>query len=297
MDNVNEFSSFLEKEVNLNPNRLVTLHKNVKDVREFLSQNLDSFVKVEQQGSYALKTIIKPHRGDEYDADILVYMRHAGAKKPADYHTEVLQCFKKSGNFREKAKPKNRSIMLEYPGDFRLDVVPCITRGDSFCVCNSHKNEFEPTDGTAYRDWFNSKTDITSGHIKSVTRLLKYINAREKDWDLPSILLTTFIGNNVHANECSPKARAKFNTIPNTLLIVSKRINAFLQHTRQMPRMRNPKLKSERFTHRCWNQSNYTRFKESFSTYYRKMHNAYHEPNPERSLQKWREVFGPNFGK
>ena len=293
MDHVNEFASFLEKEVNLNPNRLETLHKNVKDVREFLSQNLDSFVKVEQQGSYALKTIIKPHRGDEYDADILVYMRHAGAKKPADYHTEVLQCFKKSGNFRAKAKPKTRSIMLEYPGDFRLDVVPCIARGENFYVCNSNNNEFEPTDGTAYRDWFNSKTDITNGHLKSVTRLLKYINAREKDWDVPSILLTTFIGNNVQSKE----NQAKFNTIPNTLLIVSKRINSFLQNTPSTSKIRNPKLRSERFTNRHWSKPKYTRFQKAFSTYYRKMHNAYHEPNPERSLRKWRDLFGPNFGK
>lgn len=293
MEQVNEFNRFLEKEVNLNPNRLETLHTNVKGVREFLSRNLDSFVKVEQQGSYALKTIIKPHQGDEYDADILVYMHYARAKNPADYLTEVYQCFQKSGYFRAKANLKTRSIMLEYPDDFRLDVVPCITRGDKFCICNSRTNKFESTDGTAYRDWFNGKTDITSGHLKSVTRLLKYINVRQKDWDVPSILLTTFIGNNVHSEE----NRSKFNNIPNTLLIVSKRIDSFLQNTPPTSKIRNPQLKSESFTDRHWNQSRHTRFQKAFNTYYKKTYSAYHETNPERSLRKWQALFGPNFGR
>ena len=296
MKHEKEFNDFLEKEVNLNPNRLETLHCNVQTVREFL-QKSDSFVKVEQQGSYALKTIIKPHRGNEYDTDILLYIKQDKAKNPADYITEVHQYLRKNSDLREKAILKTRSISLEYPGDFHLDVVPCVTLNGNHYICNKHANKFEPTDGTAYRDWFNAKTDITSGHLKSVTRLLKYMRDHQRNFDVPSILLTTFIGNYVHDNETSAKAKAKFNTVPNTLLIVSKRINSFLQHTSSMPRIRNPKLKSERFTNRHWNQGDYNRFKGAFNKYYNDMYKAYHETNPQQSLRMWRALFGDNFGR
>ena len=297
MQHIREFDDFLEKEVNLNPNRLERLHDSVKEVREFLSQNLDSFEKVEQQGSYALKTIIKPQYGDEYDADILLYMKHNSAKRAADYLNEVYECFQSSGYFRGKANRKTRSVNLEYASDFHLDVVPCFARRENHFICNSRNNEFEPTDGTAYRDWFNGKTDITSGNLKRVTRLLKYAKNRHEDLDIPSILLTTFIGNNIHGNETSNKARAKFSTVPDTLLVVTRRINSFLRYTSSMPSMRNPMLKSERFTNRHWNQGDYSRFKRAFNALFNQIHDAYHERDTERSLHKWRALFGGNFGR
>lgn len=294
MNHVNEFNTFLDQQVNLNPNRLNTLHRNVREVSEFLSRKLDSFVTVEQQGSYALKTIIKPHKGNEYDADVLLYMKEDKAKKPADYLTEVHECFKKDRNFEKMAKPNNRSITLHYVGDFHLDVVPCITRNGKYYVCNKRTNEFDQTDGSAYRNWFNAKTDITNGHLKSVTRLLKYMRDHQKNFDVPSILLTTFIGNSVLRSDTE---RAKFKTAPDTLLIVSRRINSFLQSTGKMPRMRNPELKSERFTPRDWDQGKYIHFKRWFNGYYQKIDRAYRESNRERSLRLWRELFGDNFGR
>ena len=297
MKHTEYFDSFLDKEVNINSNRIDRLNNNVRDVREFLSQNLDSFEKIEQQGSYALKTIIKPQKGDEYDADILLYMKRDNAKRPGDHLQEIYRCFQKDRTLAGIANCKTRSVALEFAGDFHLDVVPCITRSGNYFICNSRENQLEPTDGTAYRDWFNGKTDITSGNLKLVTRLLKYMRDRKEDLEVPSILLTTFIGSNVHDNENSDKVRAKFNTVPDTLLIVSRRINSFLQHTSSMPRMRNPKLKSERFTNRHWNQNNYNKFKRVFNSYYNEMSDAYHETNSQVSLRKWRALFGDNFGR
>ena len=56
------FNDFLGDEVNLNPSRLDRLNDSVKAISEFLSRNLDSYITVERQGSYALRTIIKPVR-------------------------------------------------------------------------------------------------------------------------------------------------------------------------------------------------------------------------------------------
>lgn len=298
MKHEKEFHDFLIKEVNINQNRIDTLNNRVHEVTEFLSRKLTGYQKNERQGSYALKTIIKPRNNGEYDADILVYMKADKSKQAQWYLNEIYNCLKQQKNNNSEIHIKTRCVKINYPGEFHLDIVPCIIQPNGrYCICNGEKNKFEPTDGSAYRNWFNDKTVITSGNLKLVVRLLKYLRNHKNNLDVPSILLTTFAGNNIHDNETSDKAKAKFNSLPDTLLVVSRRINAFLQNTSSMPRMRNPALKRERFTNRHWNQDKYDSFKNQFKIYYEKIKDAYHEPNEQESLRKWRDLFGPNFGK
>ena len=85
MKHIEFFNNFFNDEVNLNPSRLDRLNDSVKAISEFLSINLDSYIKIERQGSYALRTIIKPVReNQEYDADILLYMEYMSGH-PRDY--------------------------------------------------------------------------------------------------------------------------------------------------------------------------------------------------------------------
>ena len=74
MKHVTYFQEFLSNEVNLNETRLQRLNQSSSAVDTFLRENLDSYQKTERQGSYGLKTIIKPVGSREYDADMLLYM-------------------------------------------------------------------------------------------------------------------------------------------------------------------------------------------------------------------------------
>ena len=60
MKHLTYFQDFLSKEVNLNETRLQKLNSSSSAVDTFLSGNLDLYEKTERQGSYGLKTIIKP---------------------------------------------------------------------------------------------------------------------------------------------------------------------------------------------------------------------------------------------
>ena len=57
MKRVEDFNEFLADHVNINQSRLDKLNDHVAAVTTHLSRNLDSFEKVERQGSYALRTI------------------------------------------------------------------------------------------------------------------------------------------------------------------------------------------------------------------------------------------------
>lgn len=249
MRHIESFDRFLAEEVILNPARRRRLNRSATAVTEFLSRNLDGYRSNERQGSYAQGTIIRPVDDGEYDADILVFIAEVRGKRPRDYVVDLHACLSRNPDIADKLRQKTRCVTVKYVDEFSLDVVPCVNRNGQRSMCDSKSNQFEPTDGTGYRDWFNMKTDITNGHLKGTVCLLKYIRDHKGNFEVPSVLLTTFAGHGVHVNERGKR----FRSLPDTLKTVSNRVNSFLQGTPRMPKMRNPALRSERFT-RHWEE-------------------------------------------
>lgn len=288
------FEDFLRNEVNLNENRLKNLNDKVRAVSEFLSQYLDSFEKVERQGSYALLTIIKPVQdGQEYDADILLFMKYDYSKKPKEYIDDLRNCLRRDKTYDKIAKRNTRCVTLEYAGDFHLDIVPCVEKPDGRkYVCNYQTDELEETDGTGYRDWLNDKTRITSGNLKRVTRLLKFLRDHKRTFTAKSILLTTLIGNTVLGEYDSQN----FNSVALALKTVINRINDYLQANPTMPTIENPALPSEDFN-RHWDENRYQNFRKMIKTYNEWINDAYDATEHDDSVKKWRKIFGDKFGK
>ena len=292
MKRIEDFNQFLADHVNINQSRLDKLNDHVSAVTTHLSRNLESFEKVERQGSYALRTIIKPKENREYDADVLLFMRYQPGKKAAEYINDAYNCLRQHGTYKDMVHRKTRCVMVDYAGDFHLDVVPCVEVNGQRYICNNKTNQFEITDGNGYRDWFNRKTQITNGNLKRVTRLLKYMRDHKGNFTAPSVLLTTLIGMSVQDNE----GDAKFKTVPDTLTTVCNRINAFLQANPSKPEIRNPVLPQETFT-RHWDQNKYRNFRDMFEIYTGQVNDASNETDPRRSVQKWQKLLGEDFGK
>ena len=294
MKHTSFFINFLSDVVNLNQTRLDRLNGHVNAVTDFLKANLNSFERVEPQGSYGLKTIIRPvKKGQEYDADIQLYMKYNKGKKPKDYIQDLFNCFQGSDTYKDKVHRRTRCVYLDYAGDFHLDIVPCITKQDgSKWVCNFKTNEFERTDGSGYRDWLNDKTRVTHGNLKRVTRLLKFLRDHKGNFTAKSILLTTLIGMTV----CGEDDGENFRTVPDALQTVSNRINDFLQSNPIMPTVTNPVLPEEDFN-RHWDQTKYEHFRELFDVYNKRINEAFDATEHNDSVDKWGAVFGDEFGE
>ena len=299
MKHIPFFQKFISEEVDLNQTRLQKLNSSSAAVDTYLKGNLELFKKTERQGSYGLKTIIKPVGTREYDADMLLYMTYDEDKEPMDYINDVYNCLKENDNYKDKVHRRTRCVYIDYAGDFHLDLVPCTTQQniwtqeDEFFICNNKENEFELTDGTGYRDWFNDKTRITNGNLKRVTQLLKFLRDHKGNFSVKSILLTTLIGNSVYSSD---EYGEDFKDIPIALKTISNRINRFLQGNVLMPKICNPVLSTESFT-RHWDQDKYTHFREMFDLYNGKINDAFEETDHNASVKKWRKLFGDNFGE
>ena len=222
-----------------------------------------------------------------------MFMEYDPVKEPKDYINAVYDCLRQNDNYVEKSHRKTRCVYIDYAGDFHLDIVPCVTDGEYRYICNRMENEFEITDGTGYRDWFNDKTRITNGNLKRVTRLLKYLRDHKGNFSIKSILLTTLIGESVFDND---EGSEDFRDIATTLKTVSNRINDFLKNNPAVPEVCNPVLPEESFT-RHWDQDKYRHFRDMFNTYNRKVNEAFDATDHNTSVKKWRELFGDKFGE
>ena len=293
MKHITDFQKFLSEEIDVNETRLQRLNQSSLAVDTFLRENLDAYQKTERQGSFGLKTIIKPVGFREYDADMLLYMESGIGNEPKDYINDVYDCLKQNGNYEDKVHRKTRCVLIDYAGEFHLDLVPCITLDEECYICNNKENRFEETDGTGYRDWFNEKTSITNGNLKRVTRLLKFLRDHKGNFTVKSILLTTLIGNSVYSSDIDSEY---FKDIPTSLKTISNRINGFLQANALMPEICNPVLSTESFT-RHWDQDKYRHFRKMFDTYNTKINEAFDAKEHNASVKKWRELFNDNFGE
>ena len=292
MNNVAEFNRFIGT-ISLSKALRHRIDRRIRAVKGLLDQYPDSFLRIERRGSYALRTIIRPGNNEDYDVDLLVFMKDYGRNKKADeYIREVHRWLMKEGNYVNKVVLKFRSVTVNYSGNFHLDLVPCVRRGNQDFICNYRTGEFEETDGTGFRDWFNGQADITYGNLKPAVRLLKQIRQEKDNFEIPSVTLTTLAGKTITGNNDG----VNFRNIPHALRTTSNRMAKFLNENSVVPALSNPAFSLEKLT-RNWKQDDYNNFKEKFLIYNEHINSAYAESNPTRSIQKWRDLFGDNFGR
>ena len=292
--NIKDFKKFLRDEVNLNQGRIDRLESGVRGVNYCLKENLKGYQTMEPQGSYALRTLIKPvDDNDEYDADIQIGMNWNPEWRPKDYVNEIYRTLKENRNYVDKLRLKTRCVTVDYAGDFHLDVVPRVTIAGMHYICNRIEDKFEETDGTGYREWFNEKNRITGGNLKKVVRLLKYLRDHKSSYTVKSIMLTTLAGNTICSED---KGTDAVSTEADTLVTVLTRMSDYLQQHPYMPTIQNPALPSENFN-RHWSQKQYANFRKRVHSQAQNARRAKAEESSEKAIRIWQELFGEKFGK
>ena len=288
------FREFLRDEVNPNRDRINRLYSGVRGVKSHLKKDLDGYQGIDRQGSLSLDTLIKPVRkDDEYDADIQVVMNPQGGWGPKDYLNAVHESLSSSRDYRDKLQIGSRCVTIKFSGQFSMDVVPRITRGDVHKICNGKSGEFESTDGTGYHHWFHEQSKITNVNLKRAVRLLKYIRDREKNYKAKSIMLTTLAAMTIQPAD---RGTEKVRTVADTLATVLVRMDDFLQQHPTKPAVRNPVLPAEEFD-RHLDDTHYNLFKESVHRYREIASGALASTTVSESTDRWRRLFGHGFGR
>lgn len=291
------FKEFLKNEVNLNKTRVELLDKRVLTITDFLKQDetlSDNFIDTIPQGSYAHKTIIKPVQDyHQFDADLLLYLKEFEEWNPEDYVNNVYDIFKSSSTYKDIVKRKDRCVVIDYAGDFHIDIVPFLERHGKKYITNRNEESFELTDSEAYNTWIDDKNRITNGNFVKVVRLLKYIRDYKTTFSVKSVVLNVLLGDRINDAALLQDSLC-YQDLPTTLRTVMNSLKSYVDANYYMPIIYDPGQTGDDLSRR-WDQEKYRNFRSKIIYYADKIEEAYVETNKDTSLKKWQDVFGEDF--
>jgi Second Messenger Oligonucleotide or Dinucleotide Synthetase domain/Adenylyl/Guanylyl and SMODS C-terminal sensor domain len=297
---VDDFNEFLNVEVNLDQTRLDRLAQSVGAIENFLANHdtfKDIFLDIIPAGSWAHRTIIRPVQdNDEFDADMLLYVKECPDWQPKDYLENLWTAFRSSGLYKPKAERMTRCVRIDYECDFHIDVVPYLERGGSHCITNRRTPEevgsFEASDPEKFTAWIDERQRLTNGHFIKVMRLVKYLRDFKNTFSCKSIILMTLLGNQVNAIEAGNYPEL-YKDVPTTLITLLEKLADDLPET--MPAVMDPAETGENFSDRYTNSWEYENFRACIKSYAGRARSAYDAKDRETSIILWRDIFGKKF--
>lgn len=298
MKNLRVFNEFLNETVNLNEVRLQSLENTSTALNTFV-QNSDwdpANLEWYPQGSWAHDTIIKPLPNKEFDADVLAIVDPVEGWTASDYINNLYSAFRSSSLYREKAHRYSYCVTLDYAADKRIDIAPCIRNRwgfDRLEVCNRDADEFEESQPKVFTEWLKERNAISgSNSFRKVTKLVKYLRDIKTTFTCSSVCLTTLLAHQIQLND---QGSAEFADTPSALRTMFERLDTWLQSRPIKPQVSSP-FSNEDFSI-CWSDDQYSNFRDKIHKYRGWIDDAFEETDRNKSISKWRRVFGDDFGK
>lgn len=302
MEQVTYFTTFLAETVNLPQYKLDFLDERVTRIFNALKKaDLGTRVLgMKKQGSWAQRTIINPKENEEFDADFMLELEEHEDWSPSDYQAPVFDAlvdYCEAQHMNTPPETKNRCVRVTYANYMHVDVVPYVDRvtyGE--CIVNTDTDEWEDTDPSGFTQWMREKDDVTNGNMRRVLRILKYLrDHRDYYEDTKSIILTTIVGNVVSLDQARIHLGC-YDNVPKTLYRVTQDLADWVRDMPERPEIADPSRANSFFTHR-WPQSDYDNFRRDIQSVAGRIADAFNcSTSWSESTNKWREVFGDDFG-
>lgn len=81
-------------------------------------------LKMYPQGSFRLKTTVKPLKGEEYDLDFVVELPTGTSMTPKQLYDHIIRILSNDGVHNGMVEPKSRCVRVNYANDFHMDIMP-----------------------------------------------------------------------------------------------------------------------------------------------------------------------------
>lgn len=290
------FEDFLTGRVNLDPTRVgraQTAHRTIRDEIAALEDVEPLFVGTYLQGSYALRTAVRPvHDDHEYDVDVVLAMdlrdaqgRLYGGDAVLDWLYELVDGI---ALYKGKVERRERCLRVRYASDgqrFHLDVLPA-HQPDLADEPILIPPDWAATNPRGYIRWLDAVVSGRCRRARHLARLLKFWrNLQYPDGTFApnSMVLTTLVGSLAPAN-------AAYGSLDEGLVLTMRGINGWLQGLRPFEGVvvENPSLEGENLA-RSWSWVEVSTFRGRFAEATRLAEAALASDDEEETVALWND--------
>ncbi len=130
-------------------------------------------LKMYPQGSFRLKTTVKPLQQNEYDLDFVVELPQNTVMTPKQLYDHIYRILIHDGIHNNMVEPKTRCIRVNYMNDFHMDIMPGKlineTTKEIIVPDRELKSWYHHSNPIGYAEWFENqaKTQIVSEICKA----------------------------------------------------------------------------------------------------------------------------------
>lgn len=137
--------------------RYHTIADEIQGDEEFENLELDMY----PQGSFRLKTTVKPIGENEYDLDFVVQLPKNSTMSPQQLYRHILRILSSDGKHKDMLESKARCIRVNYANDFHLDIMPgklLDEQTNEIIVPDKElKGWYHHSNPKGYAQWFENK--------------------------------------------------------------------------------------------------------------------------------------------
>ena len=169
MDYINKLLIGICNKLQLQPNLYESADKSYNTIATLLQES-DKFnnvdLKIYPQGSFRLKTTVKPLKGNEFDLDFVAELPENADMTAKQLYENIYLVLSTDGIHNNMLEKKSRCIRIKYANDFHIDIMPgkSINRSTNEIIVPDRNlsNWYHHSNPIGYADWFENqaKTQI-----------------------------------------------------------------------------------------------------------------------------------------
>lgn len=155
--------------------RYKTIAKTIENDSIFVGTKLNIY----PQGSFRLKTTIKPLFDEEYDLDFVAELPVDSRMTPNELYSHIARILKHDGKHNDMIELKSRCVRVNYANDFHLDIMPGklvnIATREIIVPDKELKQWYHHSNPIGFAEWFENQA-----RTRLRSEILEYRRAQAK---------------------------------------------------------------------------------------------------------------------
>ena len=180
---IDKYLNIIGYKIQLPDNKYDEINASYKAICAYIGNNnelaQDVDCSIYYQGSFAIGTVIKPLRGDDFDLDIVVEFDSSKREMTAGSFYRMFYKTFENGKYKEMLNEFRNNVRLDYKSsNYHFDIMPSVplsSNSNALSVPDTKKRDWVVRSPKTYIEWFKNQTNKIPGYQMKVSDNRRFI--------------------------------------------------------------------------------------------------------------------------